>query len=67
MPLIIALVSASFLGEKLDAGKWIAIVAGFAGVLVIVRPWGAEFHPAMLASLPDLVGRPKPTGRRRAA
>jgi len=51
VPLIIALVSASFLGEKLGAGKWIAIVAGFAGVLVIVRPWGAEFHPAMLASV----------------
>jgi drug/metabolite transporter (DMT)-like permease len=51
VPLIIALISASFLGEKLDAGKWIAIVAGFAGVLVIVRPWGAEFHPAMLASV----------------
>jgi drug/metabolite transporter (DMT)-like permease len=51
VPLIIALISASFLGERLDAGKWIAIVAGFAGVLVIVRPWGAEFHPAMLASV----------------
>jgi drug/metabolite transporter (DMT)-like permease len=51
VPLIIALASASFLGEKLDAGKWIAIVTGFAGVLVIVRPWGAEFHPAMLASV----------------
>ena len=51
VPLIIALISASFLGEKLGAGKWIAIVAGFAGVLVIVRPWGAEFHPAMLASV----------------
>ena len=51
VPLIIALISASFLGEKLAAGKWTAIVAGFAGVLVIVRPWGAEFHPAMLASV----------------
>ena len=51
VPLIIALISASVLGEKLDAGKWVPIVAGFAGVLVIVRPWGAEFHPAMLASV----------------
>ena len=51
VPLIIALASASFLGEKLAPGKWIAIITGFAGVLVIVRPWGAEFHPAMLASM----------------
>jgi drug/metabolite transporter (DMT)-like permease len=51
VPLIIALASASFLGEKLASGKWVAIITGFAGVLVIVRPWGAEFHPAMLASM----------------
>src|SRR4029453_14974199 len=54
-PLIIALASASFLGEKLAPGKWIAIITGFAGVLVIVRPWGAEFHPAMLASVVNAV------------
>ena len=51
VPLIIALASASFLGERLAPGKWIAIITGFAGVLVIVRPWGTEFHPAMLASV----------------
>jgi drug/metabolite transporter (DMT)-like permease len=55
VPLMIALASASVLGEKLDAGRWIAIIAGFAGVLVIVRPWGAEFHPAMLASVVNAV------------
>jgi drug/metabolite transporter (DMT)-like permease len=51
VPLMIALASAPLLGEKLDAGRWLAIRAGFAGVLVIVRPGGAEFHPAMLASV----------------
>ena len=51
VPIMIALASASLLGEKLDAGRWIAILAGFAGVLVIIRPGSAEFHPAMLASL----------------
>jgi drug/metabolite transporter (DMT)-like permease len=51
VPIIIALASASVLGEKLDAGRWVAILAGFAGVLVIVHPWGAGFHPAMLASV----------------
>jgi len=55
VPIIIALLSAPLLGEKLDAGRWIAIVAGFAGVLVIVRPGGAGFHPAMLASVVNAV------------
>jgi drug/metabolite transporter (DMT)-like permease len=55
VPIIIALASSWLLGEKLDRGRWIAIVAGFAGVLVIVRPGSAEFHPAMLASLVNAV------------
>jgi drug/metabolite transporter (DMT)-like permease len=55
VPLMIALASAPLLGEKLDAGRWIAIVAGFAGVLVIIRPGSAEFHPAMLASVVNAV------------
>jgi drug/metabolite transporter (DMT)-like permease len=49
VPIIIALIGALFLGQKLDAGRWIAIVAGFAGVLIIVRPGSTEFHPAVLA------------------
>ena len=51
VPIMIALASAPLLGEKLDAGRWAAILAGFAGVLVIIRPGSAEFHPAMLASV----------------
>jgi drug/metabolite transporter (DMT)-like permease len=55
VPLIIALLGAPLLGEKLDTGRWIAIIVGFAGVLVIVHPWSADFHPAMLASLVNAV------------
>jgi drug/metabolite transporter (DMT)-like permease len=55
VPLIIAILGAPLLGEKLDAGRWIAIAVGFAGVLVIVRPGSADFHPAMLASLLNAV------------
>jgi drug/metabolite transporter (DMT)-like permease len=55
VPLMIAAASATVLGEKLDAGRWIAILVGFAGVLVIVHPWGEDFHPAMLASLVNAV------------
>jgi len=55
VPILIALISAMLLGQKLDAGRWIAIVAGFAGVLVIVQPGSAEFHPAMLASMANAI------------
>jgi drug/metabolite transporter (DMT)-like permease len=51
VPILTALMAAPMLGEKLDAGRWLAILAGFAGVLVIVRPGSAEFHPAMLLSV----------------
>jgi len=51
VPIITALMAAPMLGEKIDRGRWAAILAGFAGVLVIVRPGGADFHPAMLLAL----------------
>ncbi len=51
VPLIIAVLGAPLLGEQLDRGRWAAILVGFAGVLVIIRPGSAEFHPAMLASV----------------
>jgi drug/metabolite transporter (DMT)-like permease len=55
VPILIALIAAPMLGEKLDAGRWAAILAAFAGVLVIVRPGSAEFHPAMLLALVNAV------------
>ena len=55
VPLIIAMLGAPLLGERLDAGRWIAIIAGFIGVLVIVRPGSADFHPAMLGSMVNAV------------
>jgi drug/metabolite transporter (DMT)-like permease len=54
-PIIVALISARMLGEKLDRARWAAILAGFAGVLVIVHPWSADFHPAMLLAVGNAV------------
>lgn len=51
VPIIIALLAAPILGERLDAARWLAILAGFAGVMLIVRPWSAEFHPAILLAV----------------
>jgi drug/metabolite transporter (DMT)-like permease len=55
VPILIALMSAPLLNEKLDARRWAAILIGFAGVLVIVRPGSASFHPAMLLSVINAV------------
>jgi drug/metabolite transporter (DMT)-like permease len=50
VPILVAM-----FGEKLDGGRWAAILAGFAGVLVIIQPWSAEFHPAMLVAVGNAV------------
>lgn len=55
VPIVIAVISARWLGERLDARRWLAIVAGFGGVLLIVRPGSQAFHPAMVLSLLNAV------------
>src|SRR3954469_16027664 len=55
VPIIIAVLGAVFFGERRDAARWAAILVGFAGVLFIVRPGSAGFHPAMLGSLVNAV------------
>jgi drug/metabolite transporter (DMT)-like permease len=47
VPILIALISALVLAERLDARRWVAILTGFAGVLLVVRPGGQGFHPAI--------------------
>jgi drug/metabolite transporter (DMT)-like permease len=51
VPLLIALLSALWLGERLDARRWLAIVTGFIGVLLVIRPGSQAFHPAILLSV----------------
>ncbi len=51
VPILIAVISAKWLGERLDGRRWIAILAGFGGVLLIVRPGSQAFHPAIILSL----------------
>jgi len=51
VPLMIALFSAWWLRERLDWTRWLAIVVGFVGVLLIIRPGMQGFHPAILLSV----------------
>jgi drug/metabolite transporter (DMT)-like permease len=40
-PLLITVLSVPFLGERVDAARWIAIFVGLFGVIVVLRPTGA--------------------------
>ena len=55
VPLLIALLSAWWLGEHLDARHWLAIIFGFVGVLLVIRPGSQAFHPAILLSVINAV------------
>lgn len=50
-PLIVCMLSIPILGEVVGWRRWSAIVAGFIGVLVIVRPGTGDFNPAVFLSL----------------
>lgn len=51
MPFFVALFAGPLLGEWIGWRRWLAIMVGFAGVLVVVRPSTSGVHPAVLASL----------------
>ncbi len=54
-PIVVSLMSIPILGERVGARRLTAVAVGFVGVLVIVQPWGAQFHWAMLLSLGALM------------
>lgn len=53
-PLFITILSVFFLSERVGPRRWVALMAGFAGVLIMVRPGGDLFDWAAL--LPVLSG-----------
>lgn len=55
MPILVAVISARWLGERLDGPRWCAILTGFAGVLLIVRPGSSAFHPAIFLSIGNAI------------
>ena len=56
MPFFVAGLAGPFLGERVPYYRWIAIVAGFAGVIVMVRPGIQAFEPASLLALYSAFG-----------
>jgi len=50
-PIVVTLLAIPILGEKVGLRRFLAVATGFLGVLVVIQPWGAEWHPAMFFSL----------------
>jgi len=50
-PIFITILAAVFLHEKVTLKAWAAVIAGFIGVLIILRPGSGLFEPAALLSL----------------
>ena len=46
-PIIVTALAVPFLGEKVGIRRWIAVLIGFCGALIIIRPGGSESHWAM--------------------
>ncbi len=53
-PIIVCALSGVFLGERVGIWRWSAVLAGFLGILVAIRPFSVEFHPAVLLSLANV-------------
>jgi len=54
-PLLIVVMSVLFLKEKVEPARWIAVLCGFIGVLVIIRPGSSVFTWAALFPLANAV------------
>lgn len=51
MPFFVAGLAGPFLGERVRLHRWLAIIAAFTGVMVMVRPGAQSFEPAAFLSL----------------
>ena len=54
MPLVITVLGYLILGEKVGLRRFAAVFVGFLGVLIIIQPWGEDFHWAMILSVAAL-------------
>jgi S-adenosylmethionine uptake transporter len=51
MPLVVAVLSVTFLKERVTPSAWLAIVLGFVGVLIVLRPGFRDIGIGQLAGL----------------
>ena len=43
-PIIVSALAVPLLGERVGPVRWAAIILGFVGVLIVIRPFGTAFH-----------------------
>lgn len=55
-PLVVTLLAALFLPERVGWRRWVAVIVGFGGVLLIVRPGAEGFDPTVLFAVLGMVG-----------
>ena len=55
-PIMVVAAAAIFLGEEVGWRRWTAILIGFCGVLVIIRPWSSTFDPLVLWAVVGMFG-----------
>lgn len=55
-PLVVTAGAAAILGERVGPSRWVAMGVGFAGVLLVLRPWGEAFSPALLFAVAATIG-----------
>ncbi len=51
VPLVVTLLAATTLGEKVSPLRWILVTGGFVGTMIIIRPGSDDFSWAMLLPL----------------
>ena len=56
MPFFVAGLAGPLLHERVRLHRWLAIIAGFIGVLIMVRPGAGVFEPASLLALGSAFG-----------
>lgn len=55
-PLAVTMGAALFLGEPVGWRRWMAIIVGFIGVLIIIRPGMSGFDPLSLLAVLGVIG-----------
>ena len=50
-PLLVTALSVPLLGEHVTRHQWLAVLGGFVGVLIVIRPGGALFTPTIVLPL----------------